>query len=135
MFNLVQTPVIWPAHFPPDRAAVAGRGPAVATRASALSHYWRVSRQDNIVAQALLEKAIAIDPDYGQALGVLATSHTFSAHMGWADMATVAPIAERAAMTAILADGEDPWAHYALGSVYLFARRFDDSLAEFELAA
>jgi len=52
----------------------------------ALSHYWRVTRQDNVVAQALLEKAIAIDPNYGQALGVLATSHTFSAHMGWADM-------------------------------------------------
>jgi len=46
----------------------------------------------------------------------------------------VAPVAERAAMAAILADSEDPWAHYALGSVYLFARRFDDSLAEFELA-
>jgi TolB-like protein len=100
----------------------------------ALSHYWRVTRQDNVVAQALLEKAIAIDPNYGQALGVLAASHTFSAHMGWADMATVAPIAERAALAAILADGEDPWAHYALGCVYLFARRFDDSLAEFELA-
>ena len=28
----------------------------------ALSHYWRVTRQDNVVAQALLEKAIAIDP-------------------------------------------------------------------------
>ena len=54
----------------------------------ALSHYWRVTRQDNVVAQALLEKAIAIDPNYGQALGVLATSHTFSAHMGWEDMAT-----------------------------------------------
>ena len=26
----------------------------------ALSHYWRVTRQDNVVAQALLEKAIAI---------------------------------------------------------------------------
>src|SRR5271155_2924884 len=35
----------------------------------ALSHYWRVTRQDNVVAQALLEKAIAIDPNYGQALG------------------------------------------------------------------
>ena len=100
----------------------------------ALSHYWRVTRQDNVVAQALLEKAIAIDPNYGQALGVLAASHTFSAHMGWADMATVAPIAERAALAAILADSEDPWAHHALGCVYLFARRFDDSLAEFELA-
>jgi TolB-like protein/Flp pilus assembly protein TadD len=100
----------------------------------ALSHYWRVTRQDNVVAQALLEKATAIDPDYGQALGVLATCHTFSAHMGWSDMATATPIAERAALAAIQADGEDPWAHNALGCAYLFRRRFDDSLAEFELA-
>jgi TolB-like protein len=100
----------------------------------ALSHYWRVTRQDNVVAQALLEKATAIDPSYGQALGLLAASHTFSAHMGWADMATVVPIAERAALAAIRADSEDPWAHYALGSVCLFTRRFDDSLAEFEVA-
>ena len=100
----------------------------------ALSHYWRVTRQDNVVAQALLEKAIAIDPNYGQALGVLATSHIFGAHMGWADMATVAPIAERAALAAVEADSEDPWAHHGLAYVYLFARRFDDSLAEFELA-
>jgi TolB-like protein len=100
----------------------------------ALSHYWRVTRQDNVVAQALLEKATAIDPNYGQAFGVLATSHTFSAHMGWEDMATATPIAERAAASAILADSEDPWAHFALGGVYLFARRFDDSMAEFEWA-
>ena len=100
----------------------------------ALSHYWRVTRQDCLVAQALLEKATAIDPNYGQALGVLATSQTFSAHMGWADMAAVVPVAERAALAAILADSEDPWAHNALGSVYLFARRFEDSLAELEVA-
>jgi TolB-like protein len=75
----------------------------------ALSHYWRVTRQDNVVAQALLEKAIAIDPNYGQALGMLATSHTFGAHMGWEHMAAVAPVAERAAQAAILADSEDPW--------------------------
>ena len=100
----------------------------------ALSHYWRVTRQDNVVAQALLEKAISIDPNYGQALGVLATSHTFCAHMGWEDTARTAPIAERAALAAIRSDTEDPWAHHALASVYLFARRFDNSLAEFELA-
>jgi TolB-like protein/cytochrome c-type biogenesis protein CcmH/NrfG len=100
----------------------------------ALSHYWRVTRQDNMVAQALLEKATAIDPNYGQALGVLATSHIFSAHMGWADLSMVGPIAERAALAAILIDSEDPWAHLALGCVYLHKRRFDDCLAEFELA-
>lgn len=99
-----------------------------------LSHYWRVTRADNIVAQALLEKAIAIDPHYGQALGVLATSHTFSAHMGWADMAASLPIAARAAQAAVMADNEDPWAHYALGLVNLFMRQFDDSLAAFATA-
>ncbi|HKT19240.1 MAG TPA: winged helix-turn-helix domain-containing protein [Stellaceae bacterium] len=97
----------------------------------ALSHLWRITRQDSIVAQALLEKAISIDPNYGQALGVLAASHTFSAHMGWEDSV---PVAEQAALAAIRADSQDPWAHYALGCVYLFFRRFDDSLAEFELA-
>jgi tetratricopeptide (TPR) repeat protein len=100
----------------------------------AMSHYWRVTRQDNMVAQALLEKATAIDPHYGQAFGLLATSHTFCAHMGWEDMAVAAPIAEGAASAAIFADSEDPWAHYALGCVHLYARRFDDSLAEFEWA-
>src|SRR5690242_17817572 len=100
----------------------------------ALSHYWRVTRQDNLVAQALLEKAISIDPNYGQALGLLATSHMFAVDMGWANDATALPIAERAALAAILADAGDPWAHYALGFSYLFRRRFDDSLAEFEAA-
>ena len=66
----------------------------------ALSHYWRVSRQDNVAAQALLEKAISIDPNYGQALGVLAASHTLGAHMGWEEMAAAMPVAERAALAA-----------------------------------
>ncbi|WP_395712214.1 winged helix-turn-helix domain-containing tetratricopeptide repeat protein [Reyranella sp.] len=100
----------------------------------ALTHYWRVTRQDNVVAQALLEKAISIDPNYGQALGVLATSHAFTAHMGWEDMDTGMAIAERAARAAIRADAEDAWAHNALGHALLFARRFDDCLAEFELS-
>lgn len=100
----------------------------------ALSYYWRVTRQDHVVAQALLEKAIDFDPGYGQALGVLAASYVFSAHMGWIDMPEATAKAERAALASIRADGEDPWAHYALGYVCLLTRRFDDSLAEFELA-
>jgi len=100
----------------------------------ALSHYWRVTERDNIVAQKFLERAIAIDPDYGLALGVLASSHALGAYMGWADMATTIPIAHGAALAAIRADSEDPWAHLALGCAYVLTRRFDDSLAEFELA-
>jgi TolB-like protein/Tfp pilus assembly protein PilF len=100
----------------------------------ALSYHWRLTRDDNLVAQELLEKAIGIDPNYGQALGLLATSLTYSAYMGWADMAATIPVAERAALAALRADTEDPWAHIALGCVYLLTRRFGDSLSQFEFA-
>jgi TolB-like protein/cytochrome c-type biogenesis protein CcmH/NrfG len=100
----------------------------------AMSHFWRVTRQDNMVAQALLEKAVTIDQHYGQALGLLATSHMFGVHMGWADITKAAPIAERAALAATASDSQDPWAHNALASVYFSTRRLDASLAEFEQA-
>jgi tetratricopeptide (TPR) repeat protein len=100
----------------------------------ALSHFWRMTQQDSANAQALLEQAIAIDPHYGQALGMLAASHAFSAYMGWTDAATSFRRAESAAAAAVRADGEDPWAQHALGGVYVLARRWDDAMAQFELA-
>ncbi len=100
----------------------------------ALSHHWRITRTDSAAAQALLERAIAIDPNYGQALSLFATNYMLGAHLGWTDIATAAPVAERAALAAVTADSEDAWAHTALGSVYFSTRRLDDSLAEFELA-
>src|SRR5262249_42854156 len=100
----------------------------------ALSHYWRVTRQDHMVAQALLQKAIAIDPNYGQALALLAASHMLGVHLGWAELAKAAPIAERAALAATRLAHEDAWAHTALGSVYFSTRRLAEALSEFELA-
>jgi TolB-like protein len=115
-------------HKPPDRLD------AWELVMRALSHFWRVTRLDNVLAQQLLAKALAIEPNYGHALGLVATSHVFGVHMGWADKSIVVPIAERVALEAINADPEDPWAHHALGCIHLFARRFEDSLAEFETA-
>jgi TolB-like protein/cytochrome c-type biogenesis protein CcmH/NrfG len=100
----------------------------------ALSHYWRVTQEDNTAAQVLLEKAIEIDPHYGKALGLLANSRIFGAHMGWAPMGSVIEKAMREAVAAVEADSEDAWAHIGLAYSYLFARRFDDAIAEFELA-
>ena len=100
----------------------------------ALSHYWRITPQDHVAAQNLLERAIAIDPDYGQALAVLAASHMFGVHLGWAELATTAPIAENAALAAMRCDHENAWAHAALGSVCFSTRRLADALSEFERA-
>src|SRR6476469_6393356 len=100
----------------------------------ALAHHWRVTRADCAAAQALLERAIAIDPHYGHAQALLAINHLFGVHLGWADIGTAVPIARRAALAAVDADAEDAWAHTALGSVYFSTRRLDHALAEFELA-
>jgi len=100
----------------------------------ALSHFWRMTGEDNATAQALLEQAIAIDPNYAQALAVLAVSHIFGTHMGWEDRGLAVPVAERAAMAAIRTDSEDPWAHIAVAGVYVYLGRFEDALVEFEQA-
>jgi len=100
----------------------------------ALSHFWQVTRQDNLIAQTFLEQAVALDPHNGEALGLLAASLTFCVYAGWAEASTAVPAAERAALAAIEADDQDPWAHYGLGCVHLLRRRFDDSLAALELA-
>ncbi|WFU25716.1 winged helix-turn-helix domain-containing tetratricopeptide repeat protein [Bradyrhizobium sp. CB1717] len=100
----------------------------------ALSHYWRVTRQDHEAAKTLLERAIAIDPNYGQALSVLAVNDMFGVHLGWAELTAVAPAAETAALKAVRCDHEDAWAHAALGSVYFSTRRLADALSEFEQA-
>jgi TolB-like protein len=100
-----------------------------------LGHFWKVTARDNLAAQALLERAIAIDPHYGQALGLLALSYVFEVHMGWKeDRAEILSAAERAALAAVRADSEDACAHLALAAVYVNLGRFDDSLAEFELS-
>ena len=100
----------------------------------ALSHYWRVTRQDHAAANALLARAITIDPDYGQALSVLAVNDMFGVHLGWTELAAVAPAAEAAALKAVRCDHEDSWAHAALGSVCFSTRRLTDALSEFEQA-
>jgi tetratricopeptide (TPR) repeat protein len=100
----------------------------------ALSHFWRVTREDNAAAQALLEKAIAIDASYAQALAVLAVSQLFGTNMGWEDRVVSVPAAERAALAALRADSEDPWAHLALAAVHVYLGRLAGALAEFEQA-
>lgn len=100
----------------------------------ALSHYWRITREDHVMAQALLDKAIAIDPNYGQAQALLAASLMLGVHLGWTELAKVAPTAERAATAAVRLDYDDAWAHAALGSVYFSTRRLTDALSEFETA-
>jgi TolB-like protein len=98
----------------------------------AMWHFWRMTQEDNLLAQDALEQAIAIDPHYAQAHAVLAVSHIFGIQMGWEDTAAVMARAERAALAAVRIDDEDPWAHLGLAFVNARLGRIADSLDAFE---
>ncbi len=100
----------------------------------AMSHFWRMTQEDNLLAQGLLEQAIAIDPEFAQAQAVLAVSLIFGVQMGWQDSDAVLPSAERAALAAVRIDNEDPWAHLGVAFVNARLGRIADSLAAFETA-
>jgi len=100
----------------------------------ALWHFWRISSEDNRIAQQLLEQAIAVDPGYAQAHAMLAVSHASGVHMGWQDGAAALPIAERAALAAVRIDDEDPWAHLGLAFTQARLGRLAESRTSFETA-
>ncbi len=100
----------------------------------AMWHFWRMTPEDNLLAQGLLEQAIAIDPEFAQAQAVLAVSLIFGVQMGWQDSDAVLPSAERAALAAVRIDNEDPWAHLAIAFVNARLGRIANSLAAFEIA-
>ena len=101
----------------------------------ALSHYWRVTRQDNLVAQALLEKAIAIDPELRPGARRAGRQPHVQRPYGLGrhgDRRCRRPNARRWRRSGPTARTRGRIMRSA--SVYLFDRRFDDSLAEYELA-
>ena len=100
----------------------------------ALSHYWRVTREDHQLARQLLERAIASIPTTPRRWRC-SRSPSCSAPT-WAGRTRRSPCRSPSAprSAAVRADGEDPWAHLALATIHLRRGRFDDSLAEFEMA-
>jgi TolB-like protein/Tfp pilus assembly protein PilF len=81
-------------------------------------------------AQALLERAIEIDPEYPRANSLLAWTHAARVQLGWADARDVLSMARAMAQRAIQRDSEDPWTHFAAGYVHMVSRGFDQAVKE-----
>lgn len=79
----------------------------------------RTARQAD-AAQALLKKAIAIDPNSSAAFALTSFVATLGVHQGWHPREAVKPLAVGAAQRAIDLHDEDPWGHVAAGYANLF---------------
>jgi len=81
-------------------------------------------------AQALLKRAIEIDPEHPRANSLLALSLAAQVQLGGDDVKDVFVTARAIAQRAIQRDSEDPWTHFAAGFVHVFARCFDPGIKE-----
>jgi adenylate cyclase len=101
----------------------------------AFGSFLRFNKAHNIEALHELEAALAIDPDYGRAHALIAWTHLYSVMSAWTDDAENAlELGYQAALKAVAEDGEDYWAHAALGFAELFKHRPDRALAAVDWA-
>jgi adenylate cyclase len=93
------------------------------------------TRTSSVSARALLERAIAIDPDYAAAHAVIALTHVLDYANGFSSdpeqsLRMGLEIAERA----VAMDEEEPVCHFALGAAYMWTKQLDKAQAQAERA-
>lgn len=91
----------------------------------AMPHVWALEKEQSVKALDLLDKALAIDPDYPLALSLAGRCHAQRSVYNWADdiehsQAEALKLAERAAQLS----GDDPLILAVLGAVHTFVRNF-----------
>ena len=90
-----------------------------------MPHVWALEEEESAKALELLEKALAIDPQYPLALSLAGWCHAQRSVYNWADdiaksQAMARSLAERAAEMS----GDDPVILSVLGAVHTFVRNF-----------
>jgi adenylate cyclase len=91
----------------------------------AMPHVWALEKEESAKALELLERALAIDPEYPLALSLAGWCHAQRSVYNWADdialsQATARSLAERAAEMS----GDDPVILAVLGAVHTFVRNY-----------
>lgn len=95
----------------------------------------RLTKDDNLRARELFDKAGELDPKFGKAFAKLAWTHLIEANYGWSENPEV-PLANglKYANLAIERDDAEAWGHYALAGYWLFCRNYERAIAEFQRA-
>jgi adenylate cyclase len=91
----------------------------------AMPHVWALEKEESAKALALLEKALAIDPQYPLALSLAGWSHAQRSVYNWAeDIAASQAMARSLAEQAADLSGDDPVILAVLGAVHTFIRNY-----------
>ena len=95
----------------------------------------RLTKEANLAARDLLQRATELDPNFASAYAFLALTHGIDYLNRWgASPPESMAQAEEAATRAVTLDDSDPWAHWALAIAKLYTRRHDEAVDEVERA-
>ncbi len=96
---------------------------------------YRYKRESILEARELLEKAIALDPEYAIAHAWLSEAYLTEWWAGWtADAGASFERSARAAAQAVALDDTDPQVHIQMGAVYFYRRQYDEARFHFDKA-
>jgi adenylate cyclase len=86
-------------------------------------------------ARPLLNRAIALDPQFAQAYTMLASTHILDHANGWCDAGGRSlETAQELAQMAVARAGDDPEAHWVLGWTHLLGRQYERAMTEVRTA-
>ena len=94
---------------------------------------WTATRAGTVAARRLLERAVAIDPDYAAAYAVIAMTHMLDYANGFsADPEESLRIGRQFAEKAVAMDEDEPAAHLALSVAYMWHKDLDRAQAQID---
>ena len=96
--------------------------------------FWRITKEDNLQARQMYEKALALDPQYAEAYACLGWTYFLEWFWRWGPDFQNLERAFNLIQRAIALDDSLPNAHTMLGPVYLQKKQFDQALASVERA-
>ncbi len=97
-------------------------------------YFWSFTKEGNVKARQMFEKAIELDPSYADAYSGLGENYLW----GWVAQLNQDPNsldrASQLAQQAVALDDSLPNAHILLGGTYVYRRQYDQGIAELQRA-
>ncbi|MGE0820715.1 MAG: tetratricopeptide repeat protein [Candidatus Binatia bacterium] len=99
-----------------------------------LEYYYRTTKEDNLQARQLYEKAIALDPQYAEAYARLGFTYYIEWLWRWSPDLHTLEQGVAVGQRAVAFDDSLPMAHALLGLIYARQKQYEQALAESERA-
>ncbi len=97
-------------------------------------YFWRFTRETNVQARQMYERAIELDPAYAEAYGFLAWTYLREWQFLWSQDPQVLEQAFELGQKAIALDDSLPHPHSLLGHVYLWQKQYEQATVQAERA-